>query len=317
MFRSCAVDIWAVTRGSPLSQNEGPLAFSVVNFAALVGSCMWQSGATLQRHGDSLYTVKTLSVFRVYEDDLVFVVHCARGLRMCGPRGSLALCQMHFFWHIHVDHRVVWHVMLTQRCSMCALFSLRLLGFGAVHCDTLATRLWQLARRQVSSCHFLVGVFLSSLHVNHAVYFSAATISAQTVDIISNGTTKRINMFQAFVLWRVEVNCRWCCGKELLFASVIAIWFVFSYGFSEWSVSFALLLAIFSRVSIVSGPAHRRRKVQRNSVASNFANYSFEWAVAVVVMFSCVRNSGYVVPLVCAISWPHKRVDFRRVHHGF
>ena len=73
--------------------------------------------------------------------------------------------------------------------------------------------------------------FLSSLTVNHAVYLSVATISALTVDIISNGTTKRINMFQAFVLWRVEVNCRWCCGKELLFASVIAIWFVFPFGF--------------------------------------------------------------------------------------
>ena len=53
-------------------------------------------GATLQRHGDSLKTVKTLSVFRVYEDDLVFFVHCARGPCMFGPRGSLALCQMHF-----------------------------------------------------------------------------------------------------------------------------------------------------------------------------------------------------------------------------
>ena len=41
---------------------------------------------------------------------------------------------------------------------MCGLFSLRLLGFGAVHCDTLATRLWQLARRQVCFCHFLVCV---------------------------------------------------------------------------------------------------------------------------------------------------------------
>ena len=263
---------------------------------------MFPSGATLQRHGVSLFSVKTLSVFRVYEDDLVLYVHCARGPCMFGPRGSLALCQMHFFWHIHVDHRVVWHVMLTQRCSMCGLFSLRLLGFGAVHCDTLATRLWQLARRQVSSCHSLVGVFLSLLSdVNHAVYLSVATVGALSLDMISKGTTYRIKLFEAFVLWRVEVNCRWCRGKELLFASVIAIWFVFSFGFSEWSVSFVLLLAmwVFSRVSSVSGPAHRRRKVQRNSVASNFANYSFEWAVAFVVMFTCVRNSGYVVPLLC------------------
>ena len=67
----------------------------------------------------------------------------------------------------------------------------------------------------------------------------------------------------------------------------------------------------------VCGQAHRPRKEQRNNVASNFVNYSFEWAVAVVVMFSCARNSGCVVPLVCAISWPSNRVDFREVRHGF
>ena len=49
-----------------------------------------------------------------------------------------------FVWHTHVDHRVVWHVILTQRCSMCGLFFffLRFDGFGAVHCDTLATKLY-------------------------------------------------------------------------------------------------------------------------------------------------------------------------------
>ena len=61
-----------------------------------------------------------------------------------------------FSWHSHVDHRVVWHIILTFRCSMCALFPLRFHGFGAMHCETLATRLYsksfgvlQLARRRV------------------------------------------------------------------------------------------------------------------------------------------------------------------------
>ena len=75
---------------------------------------------------------------------------------MSGPRESLALCHMHF-WHTHVDHRVVWHIISTLCFSMCGLFSLRFHGFGAVHCDTLAARLWQFARRQVCFCHFLVG----------------------------------------------------------------------------------------------------------------------------------------------------------------
>ena len=47
----------------------------------------------------------------------------------------------------------------------------------------------------------------------------------------SDGSTKRMNLFRAFVLWRVELDCRWCCGQDLLFASVIAICFVFSIVF--------------------------------------------------------------------------------------
>ena len=79
-----------MSRGSPLSESDGFLACSMANLAAHVGSCVFPSGATLQRHGDTVNTVDTLSVFRVYEDDPVSYEHCARGLRMCGPRESLA-----------------------------------------------------------------------------------------------------------------------------------------------------------------------------------------------------------------------------------
>ena len=48
--------------------------------------------------------------------------------------------------------------------------------------------------------------------------------------------------------WRVEVYSRWCCGTDLLFASVIAICFVFF----EWF--FGCFCAV--RVSVVSGSAH-------------------------------------------------------------
>ena len=43
---------------------------------------------------NSVFSVKTLSVLTVYEDDAVSHVHCARGPCMSGPRESLALCQM-------------------------------------------------------------------------------------------------------------------------------------------------------------------------------------------------------------------------------
>ena len=42
---------------------------------------------------------------------------------LSSPRESLALCQMQFSCHVHVDHRVVWHVTLALRSSLCALFS--------------------------------------------------------------------------------------------------------------------------------------------------------------------------------------------------
>ena len=42
----------------------------------------------------------------------------------------------------------------------------------------------------------------------------------------------------------MEINCRWCCGKDLLFASVNSIWFVFSNGFSDCSVTFVFRLVL-------------------------------------------------------------------------
>ena len=35
MLRSCAVGIWAVRQGSPLSENDGPLACSVVKLCSI------------------------------------------------------------------------------------------------------------------------------------------------------------------------------------------------------------------------------------------------------------------------------------------
>ena len=71
---------------------------------------------------NSVFSVKTLSVLTVYEDDAVSCVHCARGPCMSGPRESLALCHMHCFGHTHVDHRVIWHIISTLCFSMCGLF---------------------------------------------------------------------------------------------------------------------------------------------------------------------------------------------------
>ena len=48
--------------------------------------------------------------------------------------------------------------------------------------------------------------------------------------MISDGTSKRIILLKAFVLWRAKVNCRWCWCKDLLTAFVIAIWLVLLLG---------------------------------------------------------------------------------------
>ena len=115
------------------------------------------------------------------------------------------------FLHTHVDQRVVWHNISTLCFSMCVLLSLRFHGFGAVHCESLRVGMCVLSLSSlVCFCHcWVMFVMRCSLGV--------AKISALTVDMISNGTTKRINLFKAFVLERVEVNCSWCCGKVLLF----------------------------------------------------------------------------------------------------
>ena len=80
---------------------------------------------------------------------------------------------------------------------------MRFHGFGAIHCETLATRLYvkscgvlQLARRHVCFAPFSLGVFLSVVTCAcHAVYLSVwQSISSLTLDMISNGITKRINL---------------------------------------------------------------------------------------------------------------------------
>ena len=97
-----------------------------------------------------------------------------------GPRQSFAFCHMHFSRRTNVDHRVVCHIILHLLCSMCTLFPLHFHGFGAVHCETLATKLYlksfgvlQLARRHVCFATFKLGVFLSMvICACHAVYLS-------------------------------------------------------------------------------------------------------------------------------------------------
>ena len=85
------------------------------------------------------------------------------------------------------------------------------------------------------------------------------------------------------MLWSVEVNCRWCRGEVLLFASVIAIWFVFSDGFSDVSVPFVFRLFLVRHID--------GRKVQRNRVVCNFASCFSEWVVVVIiVIFSRVSE---------------------------
>ena len=134
----------------------------------------------------------------VYWDGVVSYTHCARGPCM------LFECLIHVgAWRyvrcigldvLIVYHRVVRHVILTQRCSMCGLFFLRFDGFNAVHREILAKRLylkigWRFGSLRFGMCVFVtfkLGVFLSLLSdVCHAVYLAVATISSLTVDMIS------------------------------------------------------------------------------------------------------------------------------------
>ena len=112
-------------------------------------------------------------------------------------------------------------------------------------------------------------------------------------------------LFKAFVLWRVEVNCRWSCGKGLLFASVNSIWFVFSNGFSDCFVLFVFRLVL---VRYIDG-----RKVQEKPRRVQFCKLFFSnGSLLLLSSFSLVclkfriRCSFF---RVCVISWPHERVD--------
>ena len=90
--------------------------------------------------------------------------------------------------------------------------------------------------------------------------------------------------------------------RVLLFASVIAICFVFSLGFSDCSVPivFFLLIWMLCWGLVVSGLAHRRRKVQRNRVVCNLASCSSEWVVVVVVvLFSLVLEISEMLYFFC------------------
>ena len=66
LFRSCVVGTWAVKRGLWLCDGGSRLVCSMVNSAALVGSCMLPSGSMVQHHGDSVKTVKMVSVVTVF-----------------------------------------------------------------------------------------------------------------------------------------------------------------------------------------------------------------------------------------------------------
>ena len=61
-----------------MSESDSRLLGTKLNLAAHVGSCMLPSG----RDGDTVYVVKTVSVFTVYLDDALSCAHCARGLCM-------------------------------------------------------------------------------------------------------------------------------------------------------------------------------------------------------------------------------------------
>ena len=66
MFRSCAVGIWAVSRGSPLSESDSRVAWLAETVVAHLGLVMLPSGATPQRHDLRQRVVTSVSVFTVY-----------------------------------------------------------------------------------------------------------------------------------------------------------------------------------------------------------------------------------------------------------
>ena len=84
VFRSCAVGTWAVRRGSPLSEGDGRLACSMVNFSStcwimdvVVGSDVATSWRT------QCIPLEQLSVFTEYEGDVVFSMYIVPEGRAC------------------------------------------------------------------------------------------------------------------------------------------------------------------------------------------------------------------------------------------
>ena len=90
LFRSCVVGTWAVKLGLWLCESDSRLVCSMVNSAPIVGTCMLPSGAMVQHHGDSVKTVKMVSVVIVFlKDAAVSHAHCGRGPSM------LFVCLIH------------------------------------------------------------------------------------------------------------------------------------------------------------------------------------------------------------------------------
>ena len=299
VFRWCVVGTWAVRRGLWLRASDSRLAWLTVTLAAHVVSCMLPSGAMVQRHGDSVYAVKKgVGVHRELGWCRVLCTLCPRAVHVVyvsGPRESLAFCHMHFSWRIHVDRRVVWHIILAF-----ALLDVFLVPFSfwRLRCSAL----WNIGHEvvflnRVAFCSLRVGMCVLSLScwVCFCQWWLVlvATITSLVVNMIPNGTTKRIHLFKAFVLWRVKVNA----GDFVARICWLLLWLRFGWCFclacldcSEPFVVFLLIeISIGFRLFLVWHADGR--KVLRNRVVSKFANCFFEWVlVAVVVMFSRVSE---------------------------
>ena len=92
---------------------------SMVNSAAIVRSCMFPSGAMVLHHGDSVKTVKMVSVVTVFLRMMPCLMHTVpEGRACCLCVWSTRELGVVYSCHTIVNHRVVWHIILTLRCSM-------------------------------------------------------------------------------------------------------------------------------------------------------------------------------------------------------
>ena len=165
---------------------------------------------------------------------------------------------------------------------------------------------WQLARQHACFVIFQLSVFLSLLSDVCTCGFFSRCGNDKFAD---GGHDLRINLFKMSVLWRVEFKCRWCCGRDLLFASVIATWFLFSFGFrivlcrSCCSFFFGIPLL----VSVVSGSAHQWQEGSEKPRCVQFCKLFFQMGRCCYCRH--FLSDTFYFFFVCVISWPHKRVD--------